>query len=402
MSAPPEGWSSGFDAVAVEEMSHRGAFRALAPAWEALARRTGHAGPFFHPYWFAVYAAGEGRGGIEAEHGLRLLVAHRRGALAGVLPLVAERRRVAGVPARVLRALADDHSQRFDVLAEDDEAMRAMIRHLLADPGWDVLELRDLPPGSMGERLAELARRMGCPTGVYPSLRSPYLSLPADLKALDAALDAKFRANLRRRARRLAEAAGAVTLERVTGGPDLDAALDEGFALEAAGWKGEAGTAITQSPALARRYRALAHMLAARGELSLHFLRAGERRVAFHFAVETGGVYYLFKPGYDEALARFGLGHLLLHEVARALVSRGAREIDFLGDDMPWKREWTGQVRMHAFRYVLRPTRFGRALAAWKFTAAPIARAAFELARSRLRPAPAEAGKSANSEGDAP
>ena len=41
------------DTVTVEEFSHRGAFRALAPAWEALVRRAGRHGPFFQPHWFA-------------------------------------------------------------------------------------------------------------------------------------------------------------------------------------------------------------------------------------------------------------------------------------------------------------------------------------------------------------
>src|SRR5207302_7821682 len=132
--------------VSVEELEHRGAFRALAPAWESLARRADRAGPFFHPYWFAVYAADaamqhDGRA-------LRLLVAHRRGILCGALPLLAERRAIAGVPARVLRSLSDDHSQRFDLLADSGDAVEAIWSRLAADPTWDVLELRDLPAGA--------------------------------------------------------------------------------------------------------------------------------------------------------------------------------------------------------------------------------------------------------------
>src|SRR5205814_659156 len=122
-----------------------------------------------------------------------------------------------------------------------------------------------------------------------------------------------------------------------------------------------------------------------RGELSLHFLRVGGRRVAFHFAIESGGVYYLFKPGFDAALGRYGLGHLLVWEVALALVARGARELDFLGDDLPWERDWTGAARRHEWLYVYRPTAFGRALYAWKARAVPalrpLARRVREVAR---------------------
>jgi len=210
-------------------------------------------------------------------------------------------------------------------------------------------------------------------------MRSPYLDLPATTAALDQQLGSKFRGNLRRRAKKLEAEVGPLALERIDGsgihGAALDAALDEGFALEAAGWKGELGTAIACDPTLRRRYRALAHVFAARGQLACYFLRAGDRRVAFHFALVDGATYYLFKPGFDPALATYGLGHLLVDAVARDLIDRGVRELDFLGDDMPWKREWTSELRVHRFRYVFAPTLRGRALAAWKQDLVPRLRA---------------------------
>jgi CelD/BcsL family acetyltransferase involved in cellulose biosynthesis len=169
---------------------------------------------------------------------------------------------------------------------------------------------------------------------------------------------------------------GPVGLERIDGGPGLDRALDDGFRLEAAGWKGAEGTALAADPALTARYRALAHAFAARGQLALYFLTAGRQRVAFHFALVEDGVYYLLKPGYDPALSHYGLGHLLVDEVARDLAERGVRELDLLGDQAPWKREWTDRVRAHAWRYVFRPTLFGRALHAWKFRVVPALRRA--------------------------
>jgi CelD/BcsL family acetyltransferase involved in cellulose biosynthesis len=371
-------------AVKVDDLDGRGAFRALAPAWDALAARAGLPGPFQRAGFFAVQAAWLAR----PPRRLRLLLAHQDGSLEGALPLLAERRALAGVPARLLRSLSDDHTQRFDLLAADPAAIDALWRHLAADPGWDALELRDLPDGSAGAALAERAARDGFPTGEWPSQRSPFLALPASAGALDAALPARLRANLRRRARGLEAELGEVRLQRIGPGAParaIDAALADGFDLEASGWKGRAGTAIARDPALAARYRALAHLFARSGELSLHFLAAGDRRVAFHFALESGGVYYLFKPGYDESLARFGPGQLLLHRVAGALCDRGAREIDFLGEDLPWKRAWTDRVRPHRFRYVFRPNRFGRALAAWKLSLAP----ALRRFATRLRTDPA-------------
>jgi CelD/BcsL family acetyltransferase involved in cellulose biosynthesis len=226
------------------------------------------------------------------------------------------------------------------------------------------------------------AREARMPVGCWPSVTSPYLPLPSSADDLDRQISSKFRGNLRRRARKLEADVGPLALERIDGGATpgkadavdsgaLDAALDEGFALEAAGWKGELGTAIACDPRLRARYRALAHTFAARGRLACYFLKAGPRRVAFHFALVDDDTYYLLKPGFDPALASYGLGHLLVDAVARDLITRGIRELDFLGDDMPWKREWTEHSRAHNFDYIFAPTLRGRALAAWKLRLVP-------------------------------
>lgn len=371
----------------VEELHDRAALAALLPEWERLLGAMAEArltrGPFLRPEWFAIFAAalsGERRASRLGE--LKLLVAHRGGQLVAVLPLVSERRRLAGLPARLLRSLTDDHSARFDLIVDPacaTVACQALVGHLLRMPHWDALELQSVPSEhAAADRLIDLGRAAGLATGDWDSMRSPYLELPADEAALDARLGSKLRGNLRRRARKLAATLGPLCLERIDGGEldggKLNAALDEGFALEAAGWKGARGTAIACNPGLTARYRALAHAFAARGELACYFLRAGDRRVAFHFALVDQDTYYLFKPGYDPALASYGLGHLLVDLVARDLIARGMRTLDFLGDDLPWKRDWTDTVRPQRFRYLFAPTPRGRALATWKLHLAPTLR----------------------------
>ncbi|MDB4970133.1 MAG: cellulose biosynthesis (CelD)-like protein, partial [Myxococcales bacterium] len=338
---------------------------------------------FVAPDWLTIYAASLCNDQDATRAGeLRLLVAHRAGRLVAALPLLVERRRLAGVPARVLRSLSDDHSQRFDLLLDPAcaaDATRALVAHLARARDWDAVELQVILDGnSAAQELVDAARAAGFPVGDWPSMVSPYLALPPTVAELDKRLGSKFRGNLRRRAKKLEADVGPVSLERVDGSGisaiQLDAILDEGFALEAAGWKGELGTAIACDTRLRARYKALAHAFAARGQLACYFLRAGTRRVAFHYAIVDADTYYLFKPGFDPALATYGLGHLLVDAVARDLIARNLGELDFLGDDMPWKRDWTDTTRAHSFRYLFAPTARGRALAAWKFRLAPAAK----------------------------
>jgi CelD/BcsL family acetyltransferase involved in cellulose biosynthesis len=346
--------------LAVEEVRDRAGLFALASEWERLCAETNRPGPFYRPTWFAIWAA-------SLANDLRVLVAHRGGRVVGVLPLMMERRRLAGLPARVLRSLSDDHSQRFDLIvapAEPKVVAAALWRHLRDMGGWDALELREIPDqGSAAEDLIVAAEASGHATRRWAAMQSPYLLIPDDKDQIGSA---KFRSNLRRRKKKLEAEIGPVSLEKVT--TDLDAALKEGFALEAAGWKGERGTAIACDPALFSRYSQLAKAFAARGELALYFLKAGQRRVAFHFALIEDGVYFLFKPGFDPALSNYGLGHLLIDAVIR---ESGIHELDFLGDDMPWKRDWTDQLRPHSWRYVFSRSPYGRALGTWKFDLVP-------------------------------
>jgi hypothetical protein len=53
---------------------------------------------------------------------------------------------------------------------------------------------------------------------------------------------------------------------------------------------------------------------------------------------------------------------------------RGGHELDLLGDQMPWKEEWTTDVRAHRWTYLFRPSAYGRALHAAKFKIVPAAR----------------------------
>ncbi len=374
--------------ITVEEMREISVLSALRPSLEALAAAMAAAGqtsgPFLTPDWATVTAAALADPHDRDRLGdFRLLVVRHGDAVVAALPLVVVRSRLAGVPARLLRSLSDDHSQRFDLWLDPgpigDAAARALIVHLVQRSDWDAVELQAIPSSAAAAaRLVAAARESRLPVGYWPSMISPYLPLPASAADLDRQLSRKFRSNLRRRLRLFEAEVGPITLERITGpgvGDDdsaaLDAALDEGFALEAAGWKGELGTAIACDPRLRNRYLALARTFAARGQLACYFLKAGSRRVAFHFALVDDDTYYLFKPGFDPALATYGLGHLLVDAVARDLIACGIREFDFLGDDMPWKREWTDQTRAHRFDYIFAPTLRGRLLAAWKLRLVP-------------------------------
>jgi CelD/BcsL family acetyltransferase involved in cellulose biosynthesis len=354
----------------VEEHRGRAAFMALAPAWDALAEAAAPGQPFHRHTFLRVWLDN-----FAPTADVRVLVLRGEGGrLDAALPLLLERTQMYGVPVRQLSAAANPHSCRFDLLARDPAAAApALMAHLAARADWDVLRLMDVPEAGAGWALLEAARGGGAAVGAWQSLDSPHFALPATHAEFLAGLQSKFKANVRRRRKKLEER-GPVTFERVTGGLELMARLEEGFALEASGWKGRRGTAMAQDAATRGFYMELARNAAYAGELALYFLRLDGKPVAFHFGLLTGGTYFLLKPGYDESLKECSPGQLLMDEVVKDLIGRGVRAFDFLGPDMVWKRDWTDRSRPHHWLYVFRDGAFGRALCAAKFRWAPAAK----------------------------
>ena len=350
----------------VEEVQGRGGFDALRAEWDALLAR----GPVDEPFHRHAFV-GAWLEAFAPEARLRVLVARDPdGRATGMAPLVEERR--GGLV--LLSSPSNDHSPRVEwILGEaPDLAMRALWEHLRERLRWDVLLLRDVPRHGPTSSLLEAAARADRhPTGRWPSLVTPYLALTGDPR--EAKLSSKFLANLRRRMRKLAEQ-GAVSYRRVGGGAEVEPFLSQFFALEAAGWKGERGTAIARDPRTIAFYRGLARAAGGEGWLALRALDLDGRPVAMHFGLLHRGVYSLPKPAYDERLGKCSPGQLLFREVLAECEARQLRELDFLGPDMPWKREWEPAFRPHDWLYVYRPGMTGTVLHAVKHRLKPLAR----------------------------
>lgn len=289
------------------------------------------------------------------------------GGLVVALPLVAGRGSICGIGVRELASPTNVHSLRFDLVGDAGPmAADAVFRHLAADGSWDVLRITDVPERGRAWQIYRSARAAGFPVGAWESQRSPYIALPSSYDELSQGLRAKFRANLRRRRRRLAEK-GEVSVERVAGDALSESRLEECLVLERSGWKGAQGSAVSQSTATYGFHLELLRTAAFRENLSLFTLKLAGTPVAFQYGITSHGVYSLVLTGYDERFGEFSPGHLLTEEVLKDCVSRGLREFDFLGCDLPWKLEWTSTVRPHHWLFVFRDSPLGHILWQLKF-----------------------------------
>lgn len=320
--------------------------------WDALADRL-HAPPFLRPGWIRAFTTAFGASS------LRTITVRRDGRLAAVLPMD-ERR-------NALRSPVNWHSPLFAPLAADDEARDELLRQLFGERCTEIeLNLLDGGTGAL-ETIARVARSEQRMTVGRTVIRSPFIALDGDFAEYERSLSRNRRRALRRDRAKLARV-GAVELDVQDGRVDLEQLLDEAFAVEASGWKGERGSAIASSPVTRRFYTDVASWAADRGWLRLAFLRLDGRPIACDYALEHGGAWYSLKAGYDERFRSFGPGALLLRDEIEHCYARGLSRLDLLGHVDPFKLSWTNRHDERTSLRAFRRTPAG--MLAWTYGAA--------------------------------
>jgi CelD/BcsL family acetyltransferase involved in cellulose biosynthesis len=318
----------------------RNAIDPLMDEWEALADRTA-ASPFLRPGWFEAWWGAFGSGVPE-------VVTVRRGG--ELTALFAGRRH-----GSVLESATNSQTPEFDVLAVDRTAAHELFEAVLAR-GARRVAVGYMTRGRLGfEELKAVAGGAGYRVMDATVLRSPFIELDGDWESYSATMTSRFRSELRRLRRRLEEH-GQVRLEVTDGGDRRKALLMEGFRLEASGWKLERGTAINSSSEAQRFYTGVAAWAAARGLLRLVFLRLDERPLAFGFCLEDRHSHYVLKSGYDPKFQRFAPGKLLCRSVVERAFGEGLASVELLGNDDPWKGDWTQTAHERALVEAFAPS----------------------------------------------
>ncbi|MFC0686091.1 GNAT family N-acetyltransferase [Novosphingobium clariflavum] len=280
-------------------------------AWDALAQRASEPNPFYES-WYLLPSLHH-LGSAECVEMLRF---ERHGRLAGLLPIVRSRRyyrwpvpNLAGwlhANAFLGTPLIERGAERpfWRALLEwaDGSARTEMFLHLRA-VSLDGPVHRGLT-AALGDRTSAIVHREE-----RALLRSP-LSPDA---YLEASLSGKKRKEIRRQWNRLAEC-GEIAVERLRGSDRLEDWTGEFLALEAAGWKGSAGSALASQNATRAIFREALSGAAARGRLERLALRLDGKPIAMLATFLTLPGAFSFKTAFDEDFARFSPGVLLQRE----------------------------------------------------------------------------------------
>jgi len=299
----------------------------LRPGWEELADAT-RVAPSLRPGWIDAWwrAFGKGR--------LAILAVRDGTELTGVLPLA---RRAGG-----LVSTTNWHTPVFGPVVRDDAAVAALAQGLVDKMGSHVrlriMAAEDPIIGALPDA-AQTGRRTLAERTMQ---RSPYVPINGTWEEFRAGLSRNRRKSIGRRERRLAEL-GEVKFTVEDGTERLDSLLEQGFALEAAGWKGERGTAIISRPETRSFYEDLARWATEEGLLRLAFLWLDERPIAFNLCLENGQSHFALKPGHDPELNKHGPGALLEYRMIERSFEIGLESHELLGDPDELKLSFAGE-----------------------------------------------------------
>jgi CelD/BcsL family acetyltransferase involved in cellulose biosynthesis len=269
------------------------------------------------------------------------------GAVDGIVVMT---RRPGRLP-RLVIAGSDDLHFTTDAIFRDDGAARRLAA-AVRDTGKPVW-LVEIPAKSpFVEAMREAYQERGW-IKIKPCGSNPLLPLDSRWLEPERNLTSQTRHNVRRR-RRIAEEMGKVSFEALAPTPAQFAPLwREAIGVEAAGWKGRAGTALAVDERQRSFFQHYAVSAAERGALRLLFLRIGGVAAAMQLAVVQGGELWLLKTGYNEDFKRAAPGALLFCETARYAASQSLKALQCLGDITHWLNKdlltYIDTVTIHAY-----------------------------------------------------
>jgi CelD/BcsL family acetyltransferase involved in cellulose biosynthesis len=319
----------------IEWVAGPAAFAALEAEWDALATT-----PFERHCWFTAWweAFGAGRE-------LAICTARRDGELVGVLPLLRDGRRLA--------SLTNAHTPSFRPLGDAAAVVAAAAAERPV-----VLEVGALPEDARPAFEARPGLRRW-----HAVHRSPWLDTTGEYEQWRSRTRPKEPERLRRKMDRDFEARFAIVERPV----DLGAQLERGLELEAAGWKGRAGTAILSDHATADFYRRMAAAFDACDELRLTEIELDGELVASEICLLSGRRLYWLKNAYDESRRSLKPGRVRqLATIEWCFAQPDVDVLEMLGADEEFKLESADQVRPHHELRMFPRTLAGRARYAWR------------------------------------
>jgi len=338
----------------------------LGDEWRTLLDHIQNDSPYWRPEWILAALRA-----YSPNAKILVITVREQGTLCAILPLIEEKGRFAGLPARKLRAPLTTAGVGVDILCAASEPARDELTQAiwqeLKKLRWDVMELPSVIENAEIEKFSALAQRDGQPTGSWVLPLIAFFAIPVgptaakDLEKYPR--HPKLRSKVRQRETKLA-ALGKVHLRRTETGGAAD--LQSFYEMEAAGWKGKEKSAIISDPRSKQFFDDVVRAAENFNQLCLYTLMLDNKPIAAHIGVTYRGRYWAAKSTYDENYRDYAPGHVIVKMILRDCSDRGVHEY-IMGIREDWKMEWTQDVRKRNYQCIFSRGLWPRLLYAIRF-----------------------------------
>lgn len=302
--------------------------------WESLVAEDQQASVFHTPrylqVWIDEFAAGDPR----------VRTFHRDGRLVGVVPELHHREGSATGPIELIRLLGgeDVTDYRGPVGRREDRAdvMAAWVESLQADLDWDELYLAGVPADTAWlDTLESAASGAGWrPMGRETEDVCPRVDVSQGYDAYLKGLSGKERHELKRKARKLSRDIGDVRLVEIE--PEhLQDGLDSFFSMARQDQGDKARFFFSEK--MRSYFGALADEFGADRTLRMHALEVAGTVGAATVSFVHGREWGLYNSAFDQTLASYAPGMVLVGELIRLAADEGLATFDLLRGDEEYK-----------------------------------------------------------------
>jgi len=269
---------------------------------------------------------------------LWLIAAWRKGELAGVAPLMRERRRKFGLSLRAVVNLGAPQSDAGGFLFKDENVLFHLWSRLAQNrEEWDMIELNEFARN--GAEMQFLRGELAKTDFLWREEGNVHYFIPLEetWDKFSGRLARKFRYNLRR-ALRLAEEIGPVEICHYSG--------------EQVTWEVfNTVVQINRHAHYPRLYNSQTEQALIRalidqpqpkqGWLDVYLLRVNGEAIAYEYGFQYEKRFEDWRSGFDTRFpSNISVGKLLAMEVVQQCIREGYTEIDFLRGDETYKQEW--------------------------------------------------------------
>lgn len=286
-------------------------------AWADLSARAIEANAFYHPAWARAVARH-----VKGQVGMRALLAWdgpRKRRLIGLM-LVAPAWNCLRLPIPVFVGWYTYAPLTTPLLDRDqpDNAARTLMA-AAREAGAQALLLPAMAmDGAAVKAMRSAVEMFGLEPRVFNAHERARLDATQNIDDAVAALGAKKLKELRRQRNRLADS-GEVAYRIAAPGAEADAALGQFLTLEAAGWKGAAGTALAAKQGDVAFMKEALPAMVRDGAAQIVTLTSGDKVVAAGVLLRHARRAYFFKIAYDESFAKSSPGVQLTLDITRAM-----------------------------------------------------------------------------------